>query len=617
MISHISKAVLFVILFTLNLNIGHTASSADSSKTFEDLEQTADTLWLNKSFVQLGTVLDQMLSISQSSENIEQTVESLIQLHEYEAFYHSDNAKALEYIIHAIDMADQYGLGALRLKARSKLLYFHQSTTQDEDLVVEILDEMVQINKAVGSKFYSVVNAQWMAQIVGTKRLVGIPVTEEEVNRSIAILKESINYFNSSDQDHLFYYQQARRCILGFYGDRFGYDTCLRYSDEIKSLAPRMKEPITEVANLVFEGTFLANFKKYKLLVERLKEGRHLLEESNHGLSKFYYQLLTEGYAKTGDFRSAMGAMQKMYEHDNHVNEVAFSNKVESIRLKNESAQLEEKNTELYNRSFFVFALAGLLLLGLVLAILSWMKIKKQSAVIDRQRKNLDETNKAKSKLLGLLAHDLRQPISAFADLGKKINFLAEKKAYDRINALTTQIEETTTGLESVLSNVLEWISSQVAYSDLKKIEVALQAIIDECKSELQHSIANKNIKVESNLEASIRTLVNRESTHIVFRNVLSNAVKFSNEGGVISITGQRNGDKVHVEVKDNGVGISESVLKSLFTEYISTPGTSGEKGTGLGLRMSKDLITANGGAIDVKSKFNEGTTVTLILPAA
>jgi len=168
-----------------------------SVSSYDVLEQQTDSLWFSKSFIVLHPVLKEMLKVSEREGNYENTVETLMQLHEYMAYIERDNEKAIEHLINAMDLADRHSLNELSLNVRSKMLYFHQVTTQDYDLSAEILEEMKMINKELKSEFYDFVNKQWFTQFTRTKRYKKMHVAESDILKSVGIVKETLKYFNN------------------------------------------------------------------------------------------------------------------------------------------------------------------------------------------------------------------------------------------------------------------------------------------------------------------------------------------------------------------------------------------------------------------------------------
>ena len=152
---------------------------------------------------------------------------------------------------------------------------------------------------------------------------------------------------------------------------------------------------------------------------------------------------------------------------------------------------------------------------------------------------------------------------------------------------------------------------------ETSKIDIKLK--VTNTISQLRDIAAQKNIVIVNNVPENTFVTADREHVRIVLRNIISNAIKFTNYSGDIVVTADADARNTYIHIRDNGVGMSTVQIERLFTSdtYASTRGTSGEKGTGLGLRMCYDLIKKNNGDIRVSSTPGDGSTFTIIFPSA
>jgi len=177
------------------------------------------------------------------------------------------------------------------------------------------------------------------------------------------------------------------------------------------------------------------------------------------------------------------------------------------------------------------------------------------------------------------------------------------------------QIDNNLSELSSILDNLLPWVSAQIKDQDLNKSATGLRKIVDDCIDEISQIVRDKEISLINQCDDGHVARIDIESIRNVLRNILKNAIKFSNEGGKIYVQTIKKRDSIELVVKDEGVGMSKESQQKIFVEYASADGTSGEKGHGLGLKLSKDLVISNGGTINVMSQLGEGTTVVVDLP--
>ena len=168
------------------------------------------------------------------------------------------------------------------------------------------------------------------------------------------------------------------------------------------------------------------------------------------------------------------------------------------------------------------------------------------------------------------------------------------------------------------LENLLRWSVLQLKGDQISRLEaIDLKSLIEESTGLLKQYADSKNIKLDISINPdTLKIMGDSDQLRVVFRNLLNNAIKFSNPGQTISIQAQAHGDQVFIEVIDQGVGISDEKLDSLFevNDHKSAVGTLGEKGTGLGLILCKEFIENNKGSISVKTELNKGTTFSVRL---
>lgn len=257
-------------------------------------------------------------------------------------------------------------------------------------------------------------------------------------------------------------------------------------------------------------------------------------------------------------------------------------------------------------------------------------KIKKSIQIIQDksnilQQKNnelianqeiLKKVNSQKDKFLSIISHDMRAPLSSI------ISFLDYYKDNYK-NFTETEIDYVSTNLNLHLKKVIDmldglllWSRSQTGAVETSLAPIDLSKSIISTIDILHHTAENKKISIITNLHNQL-VWADKNMTALIIRNVLINAIKFTKEGGSISISTMRNKKNAFIIIKDNGVGISKENLVNLFNDnnHNSTFGTNNEKGIGLGLALCKDFMNLQNGDIEVESIIGEGTTVNLLFP--
>ncbi|WP_461671229.1 sensor histidine kinase, partial [Mycobacterium tuberculosis] len=177
------------------------------------------------------------------------------------------------------------------------------------------------------------------------------------------------------------------------------------------------------------------------------------------------------------------------------------------------------------------------------------------------------------------------------------------------IHTLSEQVRHT----YAMVDNLLEWFRGQKEGLILHPESLSVPEVVEEAGRLLALNMLDKQLILRVDVDDTIQVNADRAALILVVRNLLSNAVKFSNPGGVIVVSAKSSGGKAEISVQDNGIGMSEEQLRQLFdeTRFDSTPGTSGERGTGLGLLVSRQFLRMSGGRLDVHSEPGRGSKFT------
>jgi PAS domain S-box-containing protein len=228
----------------------------------------------------------------------------------------------------------------------------------------------------------------------------------------------------------------------------------------------------------------------------------------------------------------------------------------------------------------------------------------------------LKEANATKDKLFSIIGHDLRSSIGSFEPILELLtdgNNLDESEKNVLLNAL---IQGSKTAY-SLLENLLSWASGQSNRLNLEPVNFYINEIIDSNIELLSSSAYHKSITISPNIKERISVFADRNSIDLVVRNLISNAIKFTNEKGFIAIDVSDSENFVEIGISDNGVGIKKELAENLFSSnsFYTTLGTNFEKGSGLGLVLCKDFVEKNGGKIRVESEVGKGSRFAITIP--
>ncbi|PIE35148.1 hybrid sensor histidine kinase/response regulator [candidate division KSB3 bacterium] len=243
-------------------------------------------------------------------------------------------------------------------------------------------------------------------------------------------------------------------------------------------------------------------------------------------------------------------------------------------------------------------------------------RIRTQLALQQSQEK-LRELNATKDKFFSIISHDLRGPFNGFLGLTDiMIEHLEEFEA-DKLRDMLTKQKKSAQALLALLENLLTWSRIQ---RGVMKIAPTLLSLDDIIRSNLflfTLTADQKQITITNRVPQETLVYADHNVVNTVIRNLLSNALKFTSAGGTIDISAIPKAEYVTVAVSDTGIGMSPEILSTLFRIDVrhSQIGTAGERGTGLGMILCKELLEKNGGTFEVESEQGCGTTFRFKLP--
>ncbi|MHC1738426.1 MAG: tetratricopeptide repeat protein [Ignavibacteriaceae bacterium] len=236
---------------------------------------------------------------------------------------------------------------------------------------------------------------------------------------------------------------------------------------------------------------------------------------------------------------------------------------------------------------------------------------------LQESESELKELNKTKAKFFSIIAHDLKNPfhvLMGFSDiLYSGFDELDSVEKKEMINS----IKETSGSAQKLLSNLLEWARFQTGKLKLTKENTDISLLLHKEIAAFTPTARLKNINITHRISSNIVLELDPDMISTVIRNLLANAVKFTPENGTVEIITGIKDNMFSVSVKDNGVGMNEKTVNSLFRigDIRSAPGTGGEKGTGLGLILAHEFIEEHGGSLRVESEPGKGSSFTFMLP--
>ncbi len=367
--------------------------------------------------------------------------------------------------------------------------------------------------------------------------------------------------------------------------------------DEALGIAQDNGETFLENSIYVQQGDYakaiaMADANHFDELLQEALEGAYRQErERNPKLALEYYERSV--MMKDSVFNETQQQLIRDYQV-----RYAMQEKEHELQM----AQEKSKRNSLY-----IIVLAIVVLLLLVIAFI-WFRLAK---VRKRRAEELAHLNATKDRLLSIVSHDVRTPVGAMCqvmrDLTDNYDAMTETDRKAKMVMLRTSSES----LNDRMDNIIHWVKGELENSQMEPTDFNLAALVDECLKAQEMTVKAKSLKVSNEVPADMMAHDDANVVRLVLHNLLNNAVKFSYPEGEVGVGAEEHDGRIWIEVRDNGMGISEKKLDKIFKFMTSsTIGTEGETGTGIGLFVSKMLVDKLGGEISISSVKDEGTTV-------
>lgn len=229
----------------------------------------------------------------------------------------------------------------------------------------------------------------------------------------------------------------------------------------------------------------------------------------------------------------------------------------------------------------------------------------------------LRELNATKDKFFSIIAHDLKSPFNGIIGFSNLLAIQIQENNYEGIEEYARVIQDSSLRAMELLENLMEWSRSQTGRMEFNPEFVEIVALINEVSKLLNDTAQQKSISISMELPQKIIVSADKAMITTVLRNLISNAVKFTNPGGKIVISAVQKPDELLVTICDNGVGMKNEVVEKLFhiDTNLSTTGTKNETGTGLGLILCAEFVKKHGGKIWVESEVGKGSKFHFTIP--
>lgn len=385
------------------------------------------------------------------------------------------------------------------------------------------------------------------------------------------------------------------------------YDIQKKYAKTIETL---------EYAEKVNRSYYFTEFTKtiYEKLItlyinqNNLAKARYYLVYSN----KLIDSIQTKQQI---DRSSLMLSAFKTYRLEEQTNLLKETNTLQSTVIKQQSYLI-------YLSAIFVI----LLTLGMVLIFRinrslqsKNLLLAEQTALITQQKSELSTLNQTKDKFFGIVAHDIRGPIGALSQINELLIDSISKNDREQQHFLATIMKKTIENTYRLVENIISWASIQMKKEHAKPTVVSISARVKKYQDIYQPLLTDKNQTLITDVNTTHHVFADENHVDLILRNLLNNAIKFSNSNSRIWISSSIDTTESYcvIEIRDEGLGIAKEMQNKLFKieEMSSTHGTAGEIGSGLGLNLVSEYVGMNNGKLKFVSEPGIGTTFIVELP--
>ena len=358
--------------------------------------------------------------------------------------------------------------------------------------------------------------------------------------------------------------------------------------------------------------------EKYRTIVETANEGLWIVDSD--GKTTYVNQRLADMLGYTIEEMMTNPWQLFLYETEIPISETRIGQLTGNLEIE-ESYELTLKRKD--GNPLWVLVHASILTdnkgrhMGSVGMISDISDLKRKENELKQNELKLRELIDTKDKFFNIIAHDMKNPFTSLIGSSELLVENIDQLGTEKIKALAIIINDASKHGYGILLNLLDWSRSQTGMLKLNPEVINLRNLIDEQIKNLAHISNNKEIEVNSSAKNDIFITADKNIINTILRNLISNAVKYSHRKGVVIINATQNDKKCIISVKDNGIGISPEKLERIFKleNKLSAPGTENEQGTGLGLKLCKELVEKIEGEIWAESIENKGSEFKFSIP--
>lgn len=417
-----------------------------------------------------------------------------------------------------------------------------------------------------------------------------------------------------------------------------------KYFEKVLRLHEELKDNSNPEA---FVETLIGKAQIYKFR-GRFKEEKKLLDEAKIYSKKFnYLRLLKQTNLQLTDYYLRAGEYDKMQQvlveftiiddsitkHYRRNEATIIASVISATKLESDFENAQESIAKQglviaqQRRTLIAAILVSTLFFVLLILLIHSNRTRRRlnrtlaahREAIDNKNIELERVNQTKDKFFSVVAHDLRSPLNSLFGFSNLLVKHAESMSKEEIQTMGAKLRESVSDTLKMTENLITWARSQMHEEQTRPEIIKVRSVIDETFRMAKEDASKKGIMLKNNTDAQANVYSDRNHLLLILRNIINNAIKYTEADDEISVTTAEADGQTEIVVEDTGIGMDDEIKERLFSleGTISQVGTSGERGTGLGLVLVKNFVERNNGSLSVSSEKNRGTKFVVILPSS
>jgi len=404
------------------------------------------------------------------------------------------------------------------------------------------------------------------------------------------------------------------------------FEKALIYLDQVEIIYKDLGNSFAQVSNLLRKASLYQDIGEYEVAIEIYVDALNISQKNSYALQeKSIFYELGQLYLALGKSNISADYLNKyidindsLFDSDMHELQVRLQSEFED-NYKNDKIEWLEQSAEAQIRElklktqiqYILIIVLALSLIFLGFIHKGRLRIKSQNQILQEQKSNLEELNKTNQKLFAIIGHDLRSPIKDIESVLNLINqgVLDEDEKQLVFQDLTIKTQQ----VNELLNNLLNWGKALHQSPEINKQIIDVCKEFDGMKEFFDFRLKEKHLNLLLECNASLKPSLDAEMFRFGLRNLISNAIKFSHPGKSIFVNASEVDDFFEISVKDEGIGMPEKIVDSLFSRANSNRmGTRDETGAGIALKLINEYMKSHRGEVVVESHVNQGTLVRL-----